>query len=120
MLIKFYTDTHIDKAVMVQLRLSGIDSIRCEEVGRAEADDFEHLTYAASEQRSIVTNDQGFTGHHRQWLEAGKHHAGIFLITKDKENIGLIVNTLLFWHEAITIGAADLEKDVVDQIQYLP
>jgi hypothetical protein len=34
--IKFYTDTHIAKAVAVQLRQKGVDIVRCEEVGMAE------------------------------------------------------------------------------------
>ncbi len=120
MTIRFYTDTHIAKVVAVQLRQRGIDVIRCEEVGMALAGDFEHLAYAAEQGHSMVTNDQGFSGHHRQWLEQGKHHAGIFLITKDKDDVGMIVTELAFWHEAIAAGAADLESDVYDQIIYLP
>lgn len=118
--IRFYTDTHIDKAVAIQLRNKGVDVIRCEEVGLAAATDFEHIDYATSQNRSIVTNDQGFTGHHRAWLEAGRSHTGIFLITKDKDNIGMVINHLYFWHEAIGIGAADLETDVFNQIVFIP
>lgn len=36
--IRFYTDTHIAKQVAVQLQAKGIDAIRCEDVGMAEAD----------------------------------------------------------------------------------
>jgi hypothetical protein len=118
--IKFYTDTHIAKAVAVQLQSKGVDIIRCEDVGMAEAGDLEHLEYTASTGRTIVTNDQGFTGHHRWWLQAGRQHAGIFLITHDKENIGMIVMALLFWHEAVAAGAADLANDVYNQIQFIP
>ena len=94
--------------------------MRCEEVGMALAEDFEHLAYAAEQGQAIVTNDQGFAGHHHVWLEKGRHHSGIFLITRDKDNIGMIVSTLAFWHEAIVAGAAELESDVNDQIIYLP
>ncbi len=74
MTIKFYTDTHIARVVATQLRQRSIDVIRCEEVGMALAGDFEHLAYATEQGRSVVTNDQGFSGHHRQRLEQWKHH----------------------------------------------
>ncbi len=86
----------------------------------ASAGDLEHLAYAAEHKRAVVTNDQGFTEHHRLWLEQGKHHAGIFLITREKDNIGMIVTNLAFWHEAVSQGAADLESEVYDQLIFLP
>src|SRR5262245_2350999 len=95
--IRYYTDAHIAKAVVEQLRLRGVDVTRCEEVGLAEVSDQGHIAYAAENGRAMVTHDQGFTAHHRVWLAQGNHHAGIFLITKDKDNIGLLVNTLVFW-----------------------
>jgi predicted nuclease of predicted toxin-antitoxin system len=119
-MIKYYTDTNIAKSVTVQLRLRGVDIIRCEDVGLAEADDLIHLEYAAQQGRAIVTNDRGFARWHTQWLEAGKTHAGIFIVIHDKENIGMIVNELLFWHDSVIAGAAELEKDVYNQIQYMP
>ena len=118
--IRFYTDAHIAKAIAVQLQKRGVDVIRCEDVGMALVSDFEHLAYAAEHRRAVVTHDLGFTGHHRQWLEQGNHHAGIFLITKDKDNIGMIVTHLAFWYEAINNGAATLEMDVYDQLIFLP
>jgi hypothetical protein len=118
--IRYYTDTHIAKAVAEQLRLRGVDVIRCEEVGLAEVSDQEHIAYAAEHGLAMVTHDQGFTGHHRAWLEQDQHHSGIFLITKDKDNIGMIVGTLAFWHEAIRDGAATLEGDVQDQLIFVP
>lgn len=118
--IKFYTDTHIAKAVALQLLQRMIDIVRCEEVDMAEASDLDHLQYAFDHNRTIVTNDQGFTEHHRRWLVRGKHHAGIFLITKNKDNIGMIVTTLAFWHDAIESGAANLETDVYDQLVFVP
>jgi predicted nuclease of predicted toxin-antitoxin system len=118
--IKFYTDTHIAKAIVEQLRARGVDIIHCHEAGRNEASDLEHLEYAAGEGRSIVTNDQRFRVWHEQWLEAGKHHAGIFIITKQKDNIGMVVGELLYWHEMIDGGAGTLESDIYDQVFLIP
>jgi predicted nuclease of predicted toxin-antitoxin system len=75
--IKFYTDTHIAKAVAVQLRARGIDVVRCEEVGMAEADDDAHLAYATREGRVVITADRDFLRLHKQWQAAGKSHGGI-------------------------------------------
>jgi len=59
-MIRYYLDTHIPKAVAEQLRLRGIDVVRCEEVGLAEADDTEHLEYAAAQERTLVSHDADF------------------------------------------------------------
>jgi predicted nuclease of predicted toxin-antitoxin system len=55
--LKFYTDTHVPKAVAIQLRAQGIEVIRCEEVGLAESDDVEHLEYATSKGCTLVSHD---------------------------------------------------------------
>jgi predicted nuclease of predicted toxin-antitoxin system len=44
--MKLYADTHIPKQVAIQLRQKGVDIVRCEEIGLAEADDNEHWAYA--------------------------------------------------------------------------
>jgi predicted nuclease of predicted toxin-antitoxin system len=40
--MKLYADTHIPKQVAIQLRQKGVDIVRCEDIGLAEADDNEH------------------------------------------------------------------------------
>ncbi len=57
--IRFYTDTHIARAVAAQLRLRGVEVLRCEDVGLAEVSDQEHMAYAAQNSLAIVTHDQG-------------------------------------------------------------
>ncbi|MBL8164852.1 MAG: DUF5615 family PIN-like protein [Anaerolineae bacterium] len=58
--VKFYFDTHIPKAVAIQLRARGVIVIRCEEVGLAEVDDTEHLEYATAEGLTLVSHDRDF------------------------------------------------------------
>jgi predicted nuclease of predicted toxin-antitoxin system len=70
--LKYYTDTHIDKQVAVQLRQKGVDVVRCEEVGMAEADDESHLAYAAQNGLALVTKDAGFRVRHFNWLAQAK------------------------------------------------
>jgi predicted nuclease of predicted toxin-antitoxin system len=58
--LRFYFDTHIAKAVATQLRLKGVEVIRCEEVSMAEADDIEHLEYATANRLMLVSHDRDF------------------------------------------------------------
>ncbi len=117
--IKYYTDVHIHKAVVAQLRQRGVDIIHCEEVGMALADDPEHLEYAATTERSMVSNDRDFIHWHNEWLQQGKNHAGIFLVVGNKDDIGMVVRELLFWHDAIIGNAGTLEADVFNQIFFV-
>jgi predicted nuclease of predicted toxin-antitoxin system len=115
--IKFYTDSHIAKAVTTQLRRRSVDIVRCQEVGMDEADDPEQLEYAVAQGRTIITSDEDFLALHALWQASGRIHAGIvYVFPENREAIGLMVRELFFWHEAIEDEAADLEKDVYNQI----
>ncbi|MHB8625538.1 MAG: DUF5615 family PIN-like protein [Aggregatilineales bacterium] len=116
--IKFYTDANIAKAVAVQLK--GIDIVRCEDVGMKYADDEPHLIYAVRESRTLITGDEDFLELDARWHSQGRTHAGIIFIQHhDRENIGKIVNRLQFLHEAIIGGAASLEDDVYNRVEFL-
>ena len=120
--IKFYTDTHIAKAVAVQLRNRGVDVVRCEEVGLAEADDLEHLEYATQQGRVMVTQDDDFAKYHVQWQQENKVHAGIMLVPKHlrgQAQISYTLTELLVYYEIIAGGAGTVEADIVNQLIYL-
>ncbi|GEM_PF-6214942 len=87
--LKFVFDSNVPGAVSDQLVKRGVDAIRCEDVGMADAHDLALLDYAAREQRTLVTADKGFSGWSAQWLEQGRRHSGIFIVTRDKEDIGV-------------------------------
>lgn len=112
-LIKFYTDVHIAREAVTQLREKGVDIIHCGEVGLADADDLTHLTHATEESRVMVSCDEGFERYHVQWQANGKAHAGIvYFRMKDQcQSISIIVNEILFLHEA-----ADYEADLYNRI----
>lgn len=120
--VKFYTDTHIAKAVATQLRLRGIDVVRCEEVGMAEAEDEAHLVYASEQSRVVVSQDNDFSRLHALWLEAGKPHGGIMLVPKHLQGeaqISYTVRKLTEYHELITGGAGQYETDVANHLIFL-
>lgn len=111
--MKFYTDVHIAREVIRQLRSRDIDIVHCGEVGLADADDITHLDYATKHQRIMVTCDEGFERYHASWQKIKKPHAGIvYFRMKDQcQSVGVIVKELLFLYEA-----ADYDTDLYNQI----
>jgi predicted nuclease of predicted toxin-antitoxin system len=108
--LKFYTDTHIDKQVALQLRQRGIDVIRCEEVELADADDEAHLQYASENQLALITKDAGFRSRHFQWISQAKTHYGIFFCAdRHAAAIGKIVNACYAYAQLIEEGAGTLD-----------
>jgi predicted nuclease of predicted toxin-antitoxin system len=113
MSLRFYTDTHVPRQVAVQLRQYGVDVVRCEDVGLAEADDETHLEFAAREGRILVSFDKGFRTRAFEWLANGKNHAGIFLCKSNlqrERGIGIIVNTCHFYWETVEAAAATVDE----------
>ena len=108
--LKFYTDTHIDRQVAVQLRQKGIEVIRCEEVGLAEADDEAHLNYAAQHELALISKDADFRLLHFAWLHRGKNHHGIFFCAdRHTAAVGKIVNVCLVYAQLIEANAGSLD-----------
>jgi len=108
--LKFYTDTHIDKQVAIQLRQKGVDVVRCEEVEMAEADDEAHLEYASKNHLALMTKDAGFRSQHFRWLNEGKDHYGIFFCAERHiAAVGKIVNACYEYHQLVEEGAATLD-----------
>ena len=65
----------------------------------------------------MISGDEDFLILDAQWRSSGKTHAGIIYLPPDrKDAIGTIVGYLLFLHQAIAAGAADLVTDVYNQV----
>jgi predicted nuclease of predicted toxin-antitoxin system len=108
--LKFYTDTHIDKQVAIQLRQRGVDVVRCEEVGMATADDETHLLYATEHQLTLITKDADFRAKHFEWMSQDRSHHGIFFCAeRHTAAIGKIVNACYEFAQLIESGAGTLE-----------
>ncbi len=115
--MKYYFDTHLPKAAAEQLRLRGVDVVRCEEVDLAEADDTEHLEYATAHERTMVSYDADFRELHSLWSGQGLSHAGIIIFNRRFQgNVGKLVRELFEYAELVRLGAADLDRDIYNTL----
>ena len=122
MALKFYFDTHIAKAAAVQLREKGVNVVRCEEVGMAEASDEEHLQYATDNGYVMVSQDKDFPALNTQWQKTKRSHAGIMKLPPDIKGgalISYVANELFFYHEADIANAVDYQTEIWNTLIYL-
>lgn len=81
--IRFFTDEDMYGAIAPALRNVGFDAISTPEAGRLGALDEDQLAWASAAGRVMVTFNVGdFAAHHADWLNSGKHHAGIIVSTQ--------------------------------------
>jgi predicted nuclease of predicted toxin-antitoxin system len=104
--LRFYTDVHIAREAVSQLRQKGVDILHCGDIGMADAADEDHLIYATSQERILVSCDDDFLRLHETWQRAGRKHAGIvyFRMVDQCKSVSIIVREVLFLHEAADYG----------------
>ena len=95
-MIALYLDEDSVRGSLVRgLRAGGIDVVTTAELGRLGADDDDQLRFATSQGRTIYTaNLAHFPRLHTEWLRAGRHHAGIIVLPKQRTLIGVQVRAL--------------------------
>lgn len=106
--IRFYTDEHIARAVVLGLRQRGIDVLTVPEASKLGATDEEQLAYARKESRVFFTRDADFLRLHA----SGVPHSGI-VYTSRRVSIGDMIRGLALIHEILD---AD---DMHDRVEYL-
>ena len=110
--IRFFTDEDVYGVIAPQLRTAGYDAISTPEASRLGETDLSQFIWATQERRVLVTfNVSHFARLHHQWMQQGKHHAG--LIVSQQRPIGETVRRLL--HLAQTLSADDMR----DRLEYL-
>ena len=115
-LLRFYTDSHVPKQVVIQLRARDVDVVRCQEISLEDAEDVVHLEKATSQLRTLITGDEDFPHLSAKWNQSGKFHAGILYFQHDSQgDVGLIVKSAIFLYEAVKLGAAPQLDDVYNQ-----
>jgi len=78
--LRYYTDEHIETAVVIELRRRGIDILTTAEVGRAGRgiSDADQLAYAATQGRVLVTRDRDFV----ELAATNIPHHGVILLQR--------------------------------------
>ena len=78
-------DRYLDETLPVelgrQLRGRGVDALTAQEAGRLGTSDEEQLAFALGEQRAFVTSDQRIASLAECLYLAGRHHAGIIIVS---------------------------------------
>ncbi len=78
--IRLYLDADVNAKLAVFLRSAGYDCISAREIGHDTLDDEFSLTYAANDQRTLLThNTQDFIPIFERWWHADRHHCGIIV-----------------------------------------
>ena len=95
MAIRFHLDENVSGAMALTLRRRGVEVSMAADANLIGADDRQHLEFAQSQDRVLVTHDDDFTRIHAD----GTPHAGICYRHKDKRSIGELIRLLLLIRE---------------------
>ena len=113
--IKLYIDEDaMSRLVIAGLRARDIDVTSVIEEGRQGLEDVEQLEFAKEQRRVLCTSNRGdYYRLHTEYLQQGKMHAGIIVITQQRYGIGEQIRRLL------RLIAAKSAEDMQNNIEFL-
>jgi hypothetical protein len=121
--LKLFTDEHVSKAIVEQLRRRGLAMLRCEDVGMKAVDDSQLLEYATENGYVLLSMDDDVTRLHAEWVQAGKRHGGIFYAPmaqfSGQQGVGPIVRFCTEWATLIEAGVGTLAEHIHNQLLYV-
>jgi len=97
LMLRFDLDEHIDPAIADGLRRRGIDVTTTVEAGLRGAWDEEHVEFARSQGRVVVTQDPDFLRIHR----AGIPHDGVAFSQHGLRSIGELLRSLILLNDCL-------------------
>jgi hypothetical protein len=111
--VRLYLDEDVMSRDLVNaLRSRAVDLVTAKEAGLIHIPDSQHLEYATTQGRTLVTyNTRDYARLHAEYHSSARHHAGI--IVSDQIQIGVLVKRLLKLLNTRT--AADMQ----DCLEYL-
>ncbi len=100
------------RALVRALRSRSVDVVTAREANHIQVADVDHLAYATALGCVVFTfNVRDFARLHREFLAAGRSHAGI--IVSDQLSVGVLLRRLL------TLLAARSAPDMREQLEFL-
>jgi predicted nuclease of predicted toxin-antitoxin system len=94
--IRYHLDEHVDPVIADGLRRRGIDVTTTVEAGLRSALDVDHVRFARTQQRVIVTNDRDFL----VLAHRGSAHAGIIYYRPGRYAVGEVIRRLVrLWEQ---------------------
>jgi predicted nuclease of predicted toxin-antitoxin system len=107
--IRYHLDENVNLAIAHGLRRAGIDVSISREVGLLGKSDLEHLIFANSQKRIIVTHDDDLLVLAHQ----GYEHYGIAYCRKDTRSNSNIIRLLILLYEVA------FAEEMMGKIEYL-
>lgn len=114
MVVAFYMDAHIPRAITVGLRLRDVDVVTAQEDNAAALADPELLDRATALQRALFTFDDDLLIEATRRQREGVRFAGVLYAHPLHVSIGACVRDLE------TIAKVGEAKDLVNQVVFLP
>jgi hypothetical protein len=109
--VALYTDADVTPKLARLLRERSFDAVSAHEVGHAELEDSEHLAYAASQGRAILTyNVKDYAPlFDAYWWEGREHHG---LVASEQLPIGELLRRVLRFLNTVT--AEEMQNNYKD------
>lgn len=106
--IRYYTDEHVLRAVIVGLRQRGVDVLSVPDANKLGASDEEHLAFALAEERVLFTHDADFL----RLASSGIDHAGLVYASQPTP-AGEIIRGLMLIYQVLD------SEDLINRLEYL-
>jgi predicted nuclease of predicted toxin-antitoxin system len=107
--IRFHLDEHMDPDIAAALRRVNIDVTTAADQNFLGRSDEEHLQFALSAGRVIVTDDADFLA----LATTNPNHAGIVFCRRTKHTLGAIIRFLILVHDVCEPG------EMIGRVEYL-
>ncbi|MEN9222283.1 MAG: DUF5615 family PIN-like protein [Thermostichus sp. BF3_bins_97] len=110
----YIDEDSMSQSLVTALRQQQVDVVTAKDVDQLACSDNEQLAWATQEGRVLYSsNIADFCRLHSQWLQAGKHHAGLILVKQQQYSVGELLKGILLIQELYS------PEDVQDQFIFL-
>jgi hypothetical protein len=110
----YHDEDALEGALVSALRRAGFDCLTVNEAGMRGRSDEIQLRFATERGRVLFTkNTADFRRLDAEWRIAGKHHAGIIVLTDHRASVGLQIRAFQ------AMAAKFSPEDMIDRVEFL-